>query len=690
MKKRILRKGAIVALALVLMFNTLGVSASTAGDEERIPDITVSNYEELVRAFTEQRSGSLIGVTGTIEISPKTEIGRSGKYFDIIRMDSEAQLIFTKGGTAQDISTVENITFDGNAGGKKGIGGTKPFIVINHAVKFDLCTFSDFLNQGGNGGVIYIASGNTTLESCTFSGNSAGNGSHIYATGSGILRLTSCEFTNGWADEKGGALYLDCSSYLNKCTVKGNHARIGGGIYSENFLDITETLVYKNEVVIQGADIVNEGYYGMNIRDTKEVYDRLLEKEGLYFTEWIEDIDTSVGGAGQYLKFGVTDEAPVPPTEPESKDPQEPDPSDPEDKDTSSGEGDSGSEGGTPPATQEPTPPEGSTESGGDHGDTEKSPDEGAGSDKGDGKGEATDTPSEAPPSDIEKDPPAETESPQEPSEGGNKQDEPSSTPNDAEKQDEPSEPSTGDPASSEPSNEDPSLGGSTDNSVTDNSSQDNSYEDNSSHDESNTDNSNTDNSRSIEDRSTHDNGSYNSTTHTEDNSYKDNSSTTNYYYGSEGGGEAQGVQIIEIPQYIPVDGSEGSQPVSVSVPVTVNIPEGYNNPTGVTGAPEPSQEAQGYQAVAQAPAQNIRIEAEGVNVTYEYTAEGVSINITAPNATEAETVEDPLIPLSYSTGTAQEPERAAQGSSWVDIVSMVLLAILVLGELKDKLRKAK
>ena len=109
MKKRILRKGAIVALALVLMFNTLGVSASTAGDEERIPDITVSNYEELVRAFTEQRSGSLIGVTGTIEISPKTEIGRSGKYFDIIRMDSEAQLIFTKGGTAQDISTVENI-----------------------------------------------------------------------------------------------------------------------------------------------------------------------------------------------------------------------------------------------------------------------------------------------------------------------------------------------------------------------------------------------------------------------------------------------------------------------------------------------------------------------------------------------------------------------------------------------------
>ena len=67
MKKRILRKGAIVALALVLMFNTLGVSASTAGDEERIPDITVSNYEELVRAFTEQRSGSLIGVTGTIK-----------------------------------------------------------------------------------------------------------------------------------------------------------------------------------------------------------------------------------------------------------------------------------------------------------------------------------------------------------------------------------------------------------------------------------------------------------------------------------------------------------------------------------------------------------------------------------------------------------------------------------------------
>lgn len=85
---------------------------------------------------------------------------------------------------------------------------------------------------------------------------------------------------------------------------------------------------------------------------------------------------------------------------------------------------------------------------------------------------------------------------------------------------------------------------------------------------------------------------------------------------------------------------------------------------------------------------QNIHIEAEGVNVRYEYTADGANLFIspyTAPeNSKEVE-----AIPTAYSTTTTpQEAEKSP--NSCVDYVSMILLAILVLGELKDGFRLKK
>lgn len=231
-----------------------------------------------------------------------------------------------------------------------------------------------------------------------------------------------------------------------------------------------------------------------------------------------------------------------------------------------------------------------------------------------------------------------------------------------SEDEQEPSGGNNGDPSVSTPSDADQTGGENTeiigidniDNSVVDNSTVDYSQTiiDSSQHNST---------SSSIVNNSSHesnDNSSYR-----EDNSYRDSSSTVNNYYQQES------------TKQEPTASQNGSQPINITVPVEVSTQQEKAASTGSTAAPEGN-------AVTAPIQQNIRIEAEGVDLVYEYTAEGVNISISSPKAPESPTE---AMAVNTSSPLTETPQAAEKCLNWVEYVSMILLAVLVVLEIKDK-----
>ena len=217
-------------------------------------------------------------------------------------------------------------------------------------------------------------------------------------------------------------------------------------------------------------------------------------------------------------------------------------------------------------------------------------------------------------------------------------------------------EPSTEDPKPSTPSNADQTGGGDTttdnsDHSTTDNS-QHNSTTSNSSSVGGNTTNtssvSNTDNSRSESSRTENSN----------------NSSTVNNYYQQD-------------KQEPATASTNASQPVNVTVPVTVSTPEAKGSYTATTEAPESTSIAD----------KNINIEAKGVDVKLEITGDSYNISISASEGQESQIQPVNEVSTVNTPESTTEPQRSP---NWIEYITVILLAVLVGLEIKDKLHKEK
>lgn len=635
-----LRRVAILALVLVLFTsNTMRASASTGA-----PSITVSNYEDLCSALERAEAGDIIGVKNVIRIPSSSTL--EYESVTLKRMGANAKLIFST--TEAESTSVRFIEFDGNS---SGVGGTDSFVVISGNVDFNMCEFVNSFYEGGNGGAVYVGSGAVIFSSCRFDDNCADYGGGIF--NNGTLTLENCILEGNWAEETGGAIYNAGTLTVKNTELKGNTARMGGGLYNNASTELYSSLVWNNTASIHGSDIANEG--SLSDYTTDEEYNTLLNRYSLYFGGWENELDTSIGGAGEYKKLLTTDTAPTDPSEPtEPTDPEEPDKGDntggdtedggttiPEDPDTGGNE-----EPTTPDGGDEPTDPSTPPDEGGDNGSGEDP---------------------------VEPDTPSDTE------QGDNIDN--SVTDN--------SVTDNSDHSSTDNSTTDNSITdnsqSSTDNSVTDNSTTDNSTVDNST-----VDNSSTDNSTHTEDNSgsgnTTDNSTHSSTTdNSQHSSTVDNSSVVSNTDNSSSRSESSNTENSNNTttyNYYQTEQDKGSTgaPQSISQPITINVT--------VPQAKEPETGTQEPTEASQSIAQNIHIEAEGVNVKYEYTADGVSISISPYIAPESPTEAD-IIPTAYSpVETPQEP--AESPISWVDYVSMILLAILVLSELRDRWMRLK
>lgn len=593
-----LRRVAILALVLVLLIsNTVGANASTGE-----PTTIVDSYGALFTAIAEAKSGDVIGVKGVIQYPDSVTLDAGNRYIVIKRMEADAKIVITEDYREENKATFKGIYFDGNNSGEKPIGGTEPFITVKGNALFRDCFFensyygSDY-NETGNGGIVYVESSGTAIFSfCELNNNCGDYGGAIY--NDGTTALENCTLVGNWAEKMGGAVYNTGTLTIKDTQIKDNTAvKIGGGLYNSGTTELYSSLVWNNTATIHGSDLANEG--SLTDFTTDEEYNTLLNRYNLYYGGWADELDTSVGGIGEYKKFIATDTAPTP-IDPEPIDPPV-EPSEPTDPDE--GDNTGGNEGTTTPEdpdqgnTGEPTTPDG---------------------------GEDNTDPPITPPD-----------------EGGD------STGADPVEPDTPSDAGKGDTI-------DNSSTDNSDHSTTDNSQN---FTDNSTTDNSTVDNSQTstsiDNSTSS---STVDNSSVvsntDNSTHKEENSKTENSnnnSTTYNYYTSP---EATG----------------GSQSVLPPISVNLTIPQEKEPETS-------SQEPTGAK-------QNIYIDAEGVNVKYEYTADGVNISISPYTAPES-SPEAEAIPTAYSpVKTPQEPTESS--ISWVDYVSMILLALLVFAELRD------
>ena len=159
---------------------------------------------------------------------------------------------------------------------------------------------------------------------------------------------------------------------------------------------------------------------------------------------------------------------------------------------------------------------------------------------------------------------------------------------------------------------------------------------------------SNTDNSRSESSRTENSN----------------NSSTVNNYYQQD-------------KQEPATASTNASQPVKVTVPVTVSTPEAKGSDTATTEPPESTSIAD----------KNINIEAKGVDVKLEITGDSYNISISAPEVQESQIQPVNEVSTVNAPESTTEPQRSP---NWVEYITVILLAVLVGLEIKDKLHKEK
>lgn len=159
---------------------------------------------------------------------------------------------------------------------------------------------------------------------------------------------------------------------------------------------------------------------------------------------------------------------------------------------------------------------------------------------------------------------------------------------------------------------------------------------------------SNTDNSRSESSRTENSN----------------NSSTVNNYYQQD-------------KQEPATASTNASQPVNVTVPVTVSTPEAKGSDRATTEAPESTSIAN----------KNINIEAKGVDVKLEITGDSYNISISAPEGQESQIQPVNEVSTVNAPKSTTEPQRSP---NLVEYITMLLLAVLVGLEIKDKLHKEK
>ncbi|RYD24461.1 MAG: hypothetical protein EOP88_00195 [Verrucomicrobiaceae bacterium] len=183
-------------------------------------------------------------------------------------------------GSTSGMLTLENSTISGNSGGTAGaIYGLGPFTIRNSvitgngspskptpAIIVNRGTANNFLIEntlisgntgGGSGGGIHRLAGPLTVRNCTISGNSATKGAGIYSwNGPGSVTIENCTFTGNTAEDEGGGIYSESELTLRNSVLSSNSCEWnGGGLFhrSNKLLTVESTTFSENSAINDGG-----------------------------------------------------------------------------------------------------------------------------------------------------------------------------------------------------------------------------------------------------------------------------------------------------------------------------------------------------------------------------------------------------------------------------------------------------
>ena len=192
--------------------------------------------------------------SGEIVIDKTLKIkGKTGAGSDILNANTMSRIFKVGNGATL---TLENLTLTGGKATGTGDAGSGGAIFARGAndIKIINCIITG--NEAAtNGGGLNVEGTPTTITNCTFTGNTAKNGGGIYIIQASKIPVVTIEggtiggtgtneankATGTGSDGNGGGIYVGdlCKVILQNdgstgCTIKGNTAQRGGGVYANN------------------------------------------------------------------------------------------------------------------------------------------------------------------------------------------------------------------------------------------------------------------------------------------------------------------------------------------------------------------------------------------------------------------------------------------------------------------------
>jgi len=178
--------------------------------------------------------------------------------------------------TTGELGISDAVSIQGPGASKLSVSGNMASRIFNISAPFlstvSISGLTATEGNASNGGAIISNDAKVVLTDCVLSKNSAtGTGGAVMV---GLtMTATGCTFSDNNAGVKGGAVGITASSFasmiLRTCTVSGNLAVNGGGIYANNYLLIEGTTVSGNRASLQGGGIFAGGnFQGLTLRNS--------------------------------------------------------------------------------------------------------------------------------------------------------------------------------------------------------------------------------------------------------------------------------------------------------------------------------------------------------------------------------------------------------------------------------------